>query len=105
MRRKKILYGVMFLLVCLMALQNKTTCQAKEGKNKNYRYKVENGKVVILEYIGKKRNVTVPKKIAGKPVYKLGWACFSKKKVTCYEVTFVKCKLQKSPQTFPFIKF
>mgnify|MGYP003459227220 FL=1 len=26
-------------------------------------------------------------------------------KYTCYEVTFVKCKLQKSPQTFPFIKF
>ena len=24
---------------------------------------------------------------------------------TCYEVTFVKCKSQKSPQTFPFIKF
>ena len=25
--------------------------------------------------------------------------------VTCYEVTFVKSKTQKSPQTFPFIKF
>ena len=24
---------------------------------------------------------------------------------TCYEVTFVKSKSQKSPQTFPFIKF
>lgn len=24
---------------------------------------------------------------------------------TCYEVTFVKCKLQKSPQTFPFLNF
>lgn len=24
---------------------------------------------------------------------------------SCYEVTFVKCKSQKSPQTFPFIKF
>ena len=71
------------LLMCGVGAFNGTTAEAKEGKTKNYEYSIEkNGKVSILKYIGKKKKVTVPKKIKGKVVNTLFFGAFSETKVT-----------------------
>jgi len=73
------------MLACGVGMLTSNTAEAK--KTKNYEYVVkENGKVLIKRYIGKKKKVTVPKKIKGKEVYKLGQTSFTGTKVTSVTV-------------------
>lgn len=68
------------------------TVEAPFKTSGDFNYNEVDGKVTLLEYIGKDKEIEIPDKIDGKPVTEIGWSCFEpmEGKTTVEKVTIPK---------------
>jgi hypothetical protein len=74
---KKLLFAALFVCVCFVVRG-----QQNENPAGDFEYKKSNGKITITKYIGKTKDVVIPKKINGLPVTAIGDEAFAWKRLT-----------------------
>ena len=79
---------VVLLLLALVLLLSVFGCSAKSSPIEDFEYEIEDGNVIITEYIGVDRKIIIPSKIEGRPVSTIGEYAFSEYDLT--SITFPK---------------
>lgn len=95
-KNKKYIFviGALLLIAAIIVCATKSNAASKLRHTKEYKYQVSNGTVTIVEYIGKKKKVTIPTKIKGKKVTTIAGRAFEKKNVTSVKVPDSVTKLK-----------
>ena len=79
--KKRIIQTFILITCCfLFVLANQQSTKAAEKKYGDYTYEVSKGSVTITQYVGKATKLTIPSKIAGKKVTKIGQYAFTTKR-------------------------
>lgn len=72
---RKVIFFLSLFLISM--IYYKGSAQAENKKSGDYEYSVSGNKVTIVKYIGSKNNVTIPSKMKGKKVVKIGDSAFA----------------------------